>query len=170
MAAAAARANRTHKRAMGLQFAGDADAARDAAFLERVKAALGLRPGSQLELQSATQDKQGKRTIEYTVTQPVTIQGKEFGAADGVVVDERMIASLRFDARGALVSSKLSPIDARHLQLVKDQIRKLAQVDEIYLAQPNQKIDTDALRAQRKPWYVEVDAQGRKRLKRAYIA
>lgn len=156
--------------AIDLQFAGDVNAARDAAFVERVKAALGLKPGSQLELQSATQDKQGKRIIEYAVTQPVTIQGKEFGAADGVVVDERMTASLRFDARGVLVSSQVSPIDARHLQLVKDQIRKLAQADEIHLAQPDEKINTDALRAQRKPWYVEVDAQGHKRLKRAYIA
>ncbi len=156
--------------AVDLRFAGDINAARDAEFVERVKAALGLRPGAQLELQSATQDKQGKHTIEYVVTQPITIQGKEFGAADGVVVDERMIASLRFDARGMLVSSQVSPIDARHLQSVKDQIRKLVQADEIYLAQPNEKIDTDALRAQRKPWYVEVDAQGRKRLKRAYIA
>lgn len=155
---------------MDLQFAGEVSAARDAAFLERVKAVLGLRPGAQLELQRAADDQQGKHILEYAVTQPVTILGKEFGAANGVIVDERMIASLRFDARGVLVSSRVSPIDAHHLQLVKDQIRKLAQAGEIYLAQPNEKIDADALRAQRKPWYVEVDAQGRKRLKRAYIA
>jgi len=30
--------------------------------------------------------------------------------------------------------------------------------------------DLDALRAQRKSWYVETDAQGRKSLKRAFMA
>jgi hypothetical protein len=54
--------------------------------------------------------------------------------------------------------------------LVKDQVKKLAAADQIYAAAPGEEIDTDALRAKRKPWYVETDAQGRRRLKRAYMA
>lgn len=155
--------------AIDLHFTGDAHAASDASFVERVKTALGLPPDARLELQSASQDTQGGRVVEYAVTQ-IRLQGTEFGAADGVTVDERASVSLHFDARGALASSQITPVDERHLQLAKDQVKKLAAADEIYLAAPGEEIDIDALRAKRKPWYVETDAQGCKRLKRAYMA
>lgn len=145
------------------------DAARDPGFVERVRGALNLPPTAQLELQSATQTAQGEHAVEYSATQ-MKLEGAEFGAANGVTVDERASVSLRFDARGALVSSQLEPIDEQHLRLVKDQVRKLAAADQIYLAAPGESIDVDALRARRKPWYVETDAQGRKRLKRAFMA
>jgi hypothetical protein len=77
---------------------------------------------------------------------------------------------LHFDANGARVSAQVSPPDERHLRLTKDNLRKLATADAIYLASPGEEIDTDALRAQRKSWYVEMDAQGHKRLKRAFMA
>jgi len=154
---------------MALKFTGDAIAARDAGFIERVKNALGLLPDARLELQSATQNAQGERAVEYSAAQ-IKLQGAEFGAADGVTVDERAIVSLHFDMRGALVSSQITPVDERHLRLVKDQVKKLAAADEIYLAAPGEEIDIDALRAKRKPWYVETDEQGRKHLKRAYMA
>jgi hypothetical protein len=145
------------------------DAARDAGFIERVRTALGLPPDAPLEFESVTQNAQGARTVEYSATQ-IKLDGAEFGAANGVTMDERAAVSLQFDARGALVSSQVTPVDERHLQLVKDQVRKLAAADQIYLAAPGEAINPDALRAQRKPWYVETDAQGRKRLKRAYMA
>ncbi len=147
----------------------DPDAARDAGFIERVRAALGLPAGVSLEFTHATEGAQGERAVEYSATQ-MKLDGAEFGAANGVTVDERATVSLRFDARGALIASQLTPVDPRHLQLVKDQVRKLAAADEIYLAAPGEKIDPDALRAKGKPWYVEIDAQGVKRLKRAYMA
>ncbi len=147
----------------------DSDAARDAGFIERVRAALGLPPDAPLEFEGVTQNAQGARAVRYTASQ-MKLDGAEFGAANGVTVDERANVSLQFDARGALVSSQIAPADERHLQLVKDQIRKLAAADQIYLTAPGEAIDPDALRVQRKPWYVQTDAQGGKRLKRAYMA
>ena len=47
---------------------------------------------------------------------------------------------------------------------------KLAAADQIYLTTPGEEVDTDALRAKRKSWYVATDANARKRLKRAYMA
>jgi hypothetical protein len=145
------------------------DAARDLGFIERVKVALNLPATAQLELQSATQLAQNEHTVEYSASQ-MKLNGAEFGAADGVTVDERAKVALRFDVRGALVSSQIDPMDEQHLRLVKDQVRKLAVADQIYLAAPGESINVDALRAQRQPWYVETDAQGSKRLKRAFMA
>ena len=145
------------------------DSARDPGFIERVKVALNLPATAQLELQSATQLAPGGHAVEYSSRQ-MKLTGAEFGAADGVAIDERAKVALQFDARGALVSSQIDPTDEQHLRLVKDQVRKLAAVDQIYRAAPGESINVDALRAQRKPWYVETDAQGSKRLKRAFMA
>jgi hypothetical protein len=148
----------------------DLETAREAGFIEQVKAALGLPADAQLQLQNIVHSAQGGAVVEYAVTLPIKIVGAEFGAADGVTVDERVNALLNFDANGVRLSSRISPLDAQHLHLVKDNVRKLAASDRIYLAAPGEAIDADALRAERKPWYVETDAQGHKRLKRAFIA
>lgn len=147
----------------------DVSGARDAGFVERVKVDLGLTKDARLDLQSANQTAQGERVIVYASSQ-MRLEGAEFGVADGVAVDEPATASLKLDSSGNLISSQIAPIDDRHLRAVKDQVRKLAAADEIYLAAPGQVMDVNALRAQRKPWYVETDAQGRKRLKRAYVS
>jgi hypothetical protein len=151
-----------------LRLVGDADMARDASFIEQVKAALDLPADAHLELQHIRKNPQGGHAVEY-VAPAMKIEGAEFGAADGVVVDARVQVSLHFDARGALVASQIKPVDERRLRLMKDQIQKLAAAGEIYAASPGEAIDVDTLRVQRKSWYVETDAQGRKRLKRAFM-
>lgn len=158
-----------------LHFAGDPESARAADFVSRARAALRLPDDAQLQLKDAHQDTQGGHRLEYQVTLPVEIKGEEFGPANGVTVDEPVTASLKFDPKGALASSEVSPIDQRHLQLVKDQIKKLAAAGEIS-PPPAGEAARGALAlsggtdAQRKPWRVETDLQGRKRLKRAFIA
>jgi hypothetical protein len=145
------------------------DTARDAGFIEQVKVALGLPADAQLQLQKVERSAQGGAVVEYAATLAVQIVGAEFGAADGVTVDERVTASLQFDAAGAHVAARVSPLNERHLQLTKDNLRKLAAADAIYRASPDEAIDSAALRAQRKSWYVETDAQGHKRLRRAFM-
>lgn len=158
-----------------LRFAGNPESAREADFVARARAALRLPDDAQLQLKDAHHDTQGGHRLEYQVTLPVEIKGEEFGPANGVTVDEPVTASLQFDPKGALASSQVSDIDQRHLQLVKDQIKKLAAAGEI--APPSADQPTrgalslaEGTDAKRKPWRVETDAQGRKRLKRAFIA
>ncbi len=155
---------------MKLHFAGSADAARDAQFIARVGAALQLPPDVALELADWSRGARDEITLTYDLTVPVQIEGPEFGAASGAYVDEAAVARLRFDARGALVASEIVLKDERHLKLVKDQITKLADADQIYVPDPGEKIDPKVLAQARHPWFVYEDARGRKRLKRAYIA
>lgn len=146
------------------------DQAREPAFIAQVKQALNLPADAELQIQNIARGAGAGGSVDYAVTMPVELRGAEFGAANGIAVDEQVTASLEFDARGQLVRSRVSPIDERHLQMVKDNVRKLAAADQIYLAAPNEEIDSDMLRAKRKPWYVVTDAQARKRLRRAYMA
>lgn len=148
----------------------DLETARDARFIEQVKVALRLPADAQLQLQNIARGVQGGVVVEYTAILPIQIVGAEFGAANGVTVDERVNVLLHFDAKGTRISSKVGSLDERHLRLTKDNLRKLAASNAIYRASVGERIDTDVLRAQGKSWYVETDAQGRKRLKRAWIA
>jgi hypothetical protein len=151
--------------ASDLRFAGDANAARATDYIARARSMLSLPQDSQLELIRVAPDAPGGHLIEYAVTVPVEIHGTEFGVADGVTVDERVTATLRFDGQGKLVSSQVSSIDQHHLDLVKDQIKKLAAADEIGAAGEQRPADSH-----RKLWRLENDAQGHKRLKRVQIA
>ncbi|MBI5652585.1 MAG: hypothetical protein HZC40_19385 [Chloroflexi bacterium] len=148
----------------------DENTARDENFIAQVRAVLDLPADARVELQNIAADARGGWNVEYAITLPIQIRGGEFGIANGVIVDERVSAALVFDARGALVSSQVSPVDERHLRSVKDQIKKLAATDQIFSAPSGEPIDSTALRAQRKPWQIVADEQGHKRLKRAYIA
>ncbi len=153
-----------------LHFAGNPDAARAPDFIARARAALRLPGDAELQLKEAHQDPQGGHRLEYQVTQLVEIKGTEFGPANGVTVDEPVTASLQFDAKGALVSSQVGSIDQRHLELVKDQIKKLAAAGQIASSTTDETSRGEGFAATRKPWRIETDAQGRKRLKRAFIA
>jgi hypothetical protein len=147
-----------------LRLTENADNARDANFIERVKAALNLPSDSPLEFRQAIPAGRDGTRVEYSTVESVVVHDADLGIASGVTVDERASVQLHFDASGALVSHQLTLSDERHLQLVKDNIRKLAAADEIALT-PQDPVDTKS-----KPWYIETDAQGRKRLKRAHFS
>ncbi len=153
---------------MKLFFDGSASVARDPEFIARVRDALDLTGDVALEF---AEIKPGAASeLRYRVTLPVQISGADFGAADGVYVDEAAAALLVFDARGALMSFQVQIADEKHLRSVQAQIKKLAAADAIYAASPDEAIDSAALIALNKPWVVSADAAGRKRLKRAFIA
>lgn len=139
-------------------------------FIAQVKTALNLPDDAQLELQNVARGAAGGAALEYAVTVPIELRGDEFGAADGVSVDERVTATLNFDARGVLALADVSPIDERHLQSVKTNVRKLAAAEQIERVSPNESLGTSKTRAPRKPWYIATDADGRKRLRRALMA
>lgn len=144
-----------------LHFTGDAATAREPDFVAGVRAALHLPHDAPLSFDRVTQDEQGGHVLEYSTTVPVTLGGEQFGTANGVSVDEAGTAHVKFDASGALVSAEVSQTDPRHLQLVQDQVKKLAAADKIARAPEL---------APGKPWYVETEKDGRKRLKRSFIA
>ncbi len=138
----------------------DSHSALEADFLMRVRKLLRLPMEAQLQLAAIHDNPIGGCSIEYTVQVPVQLDGPEYGIADGVTVDEQTSARLAFDATGKLVSSHLNGIDERHLQLVRDQVKKLAASGQIAATRPEATSGGD------EPWYVEKDMQGVRRLKR----
>lgn len=146
-----------------LRWTGNADSARDANFVERVKAALNLPTNVPLEFQAVIPTANGV-IINYATIESIVVQDNDLGIASGITIDEQARVELRFDASGALVSHQIKLSDERHLQLVKDNICKLAATNNIALSPQDQSS------INRKPWYIETDAQGRKRLRRASMS
>jgi hypothetical protein len=142
--------------------------ARDPAYIERVKLMLELPDDAGLELLQMSRDSSGE-LLEYVYNQPIVLRGPEYGAADGVTIEEPTLVRLRFDDRDRLVSSQVDIRNTRHLQLVQDQIRKLSAADMISPAAKGMGEPESARETQPRPWYVELDSRGRKHLKRAYI-
>lgn len=142
-----------------LVFARNSDSVLGAQFLARVRKLLRLPPQAQLQSSGIRDDPAGGFSIDYDVMMPVQLQGPEYGIADGVTVEEQISARLSFDAAGKFISSRLGGIDERHLQLVRDQVIKLAATGQIALTRP----ETG------KPWYLEKDTEGVTRLKRAHM-
>ncbi|MBI3741866.1 MAG: hypothetical protein HY257_08945 [Chloroflexi bacterium] len=154
---------------MELNFAGDESVARDAAFIARIRAQLELAADVELKFAAINREADETRALLYDLILPVVVHGSEFGAADGVYVDEVARAELRFDARGALLQAAIQIQDEKHLHLVKDQIKKLAAQNAIYDASASAIPESEALVEMKKNWIVALDAQNRKRLKRAFM-
>ncbi len=146
-----------------LWFGRDSNIALEPDFLIRVRELLQLPQHAQLELAGIQADSKGGCSIEYAIAIPIQLCGREYGIADGVVVDERSTAKLSFDGTGKFISSSFDGTDERHLKLVRDQVRKLAASDQIAPTRPEATSGS-------KPWYLEKDSQGVRRLKRAQMA
>lgn len=144
------------------------EVARDSKFIEQVKTALDLPADAQVRLKNVTRDANGV-WVEYDITLPIRIVGAELGVADGVTVDEHLTARLRFDVRGTRVATQVTSLDEQRVRLMKDNVRKLAMMNAIYLAAPDEQVNPDELRARHQAWYIQTDAQGHKRLRRAFM-
>jgi hypothetical protein len=154
---------------MSVQLPQDFQAAQADAVLEAARPALNLPRDVPLRVDAVTQTPR-KTEIHFSCTLPVQLTPKGLGDAAGIQVDVSANGSLEFDQRGELVDAQVAPTDPHALDAVRDQVNRLVANDQIYFAAPDEKINPDQLRTQGKPWYVQTDAQGRRRLKRAYIA
>lgn len=144
-----------------LHFVGDAARAHEDDFVTGVRAALDLPEDAPVSLKQVIPDSHGGHLLEYETTLPVALEGEQFGIADGVTVDEPAVARMQFNAAGALISAQATPADPRHLTLVQDQVKKLVAAGQIAHSREH---------APGRLWYVETDKNGRKRLKRSFMA
>lgn len=152
-----------------LSFSGDPNAARTPAFAQEVKRAVGLDDDIPVQFQASRGNLRGGLTLEFSAVVPMELHGAAFGPADGACVDVPSSLSLSFDQDGALISHQVSPVDARSLELVKDQVRKLAETGQIDPV-PTAASEGQVAPAPRKQWHIELDPRGRKRVKRTFMA
>ncbi len=140
--------------------------ARDPEYIARVASRLGLLEQGEIEFVRMNREFDN-RLLEYAFKRPITLEGPEYGLAEGVTIDEPARIELRFDAAGHLASLATRLTDEHHWESVKNHIKSLAAGN---LIGPNKTAHSVGAGTESKPWFVEVDSLGRKRLKRAFIS
>jgi hypothetical protein len=138
-------------------------------LLAQARPLLELPPDAELRVEDVTRTARGTR-IDFSYTHTVVLDDDALRDVTGIRVPVNAHGALKFNARGTLVAYQIEPADPRQLSAIADHLSKLVANDEVYVAQPGEQVDTEQLRRQGKAWYVEQDAHGIKRLKRAWIS
>jgi hypothetical protein len=137
--------------------------------LDEARPVMHLPPEAQIRVENVTQSPCGTR-IDFSYTTPVELDDANLRDAAGVRVEVSAHGDMDFDAHGKLVGYQVEPADPHQLRAIRDYLSKLVANGQVYIAQPGEQVNPDQLRAQGKPWYVELDQHGKKRLKRAWIS
>jgi hypothetical protein len=137
--------------------------------LNQARRILELPPDAVLRVENVTKSSRGTR-IYFSYTHAVELDDDSLRSAAGVRVDVSSHGDMKFNTQGTLVTFNVEPTDPRQVRAITDNLSKLVENGEVYVAQRGEQVDPERLREQGKAWYVEEDAQGNKRLKRAWIS
>jgi hypothetical protein len=110
------------------------------------------------------------RVLYYAASRRVEFGGDALGVASGVSVTLADTVAVQVDRDGKIVSSHYHQVDRGQEKRVRDHVVKLAARQRLYQAKAGEAVDPAELIAQRKPYFVDYDEQGNKRIRRAIIA
>lgn len=137
--------------------------------LKRARLVLDLPPDAELRVENVRKTSRGTR-IDFSYTHAVKIKNRELCGPKGICVDVSSHGDLRFNSRGNLVKFNVIPTDPTQVRALSDHLSKMVERGQVYVAKRGEQVDPEQLREQGKAWYVEEDAKGNRRLKRAWIA
>ncbi|MBI5304517.1 MAG: hypothetical protein HY868_20455 [Chloroflexi bacterium] len=110
------------------------------------------------------------RVLHYAAPREVALKGKALGVAQGAVVTVTDAVAVQVDREGKVVSANQHKVDRGQEQRITDHVAKLVERNRVYAAKEGEEVDPAALIEKRQPYYVAYDAQGTKRIRRAFIA
>jgi len=110
------------------------------------------------------------RVLHYAAPRQVAYTGDALGVANGAAVTMTDAVVVQVDREGKIVSSHYHQADRGQEKRVRDHIAKLVARKRVYEAKAGEVVDPAELIAQKKPYYLAYDAQGNKRIRRAFIA
>jgi hypothetical protein len=110
------------------------------------------------------------RVLHYTAPRQIELKGKTLGVASGAVVTVTDAVAVQIDPDGKVVSAHHHKVDRAQEKRIHDHVAKLVERNRVYAAKEGEAIDPDALIDRKQPYYIDYDARGRKRIRRAFIA
>jgi hypothetical protein len=100
----------------------------------------------------------------------VPLRGPDLEEADGVIVMLPATFSLCYTARGELAASHRHAVDEEDIAAARAHLAHLVREGKVHFVRKGEAISPATLAAAGKPFYIEVDDAGRKRLRRTYVA
>ncbi len=127
-------------------------------------------PRREFRLTDERPQRDERRVLHYTSERRMELKGTQLGIARGAIVDVSDSLAVQVDREGKVVSSHLHRTDRAHQRRIRDHIEKLVARDRVYEAREGEQVDPAALIDQKKPYFIAYDEQGRKLIRRAFIA
>lgn len=137
--------------------------------LKRARPVLDLPPDAELRVENVRKTSRGTR-IDFSYTHAIEIENRELCGPKGICVDVSSHGDLRFNSRGSLIKFNVVPTDLAQVRALTDHLSKMVAGGKVYVARRGEQVDPEQLREQGKAWYVEEDARGNRKLKRAWIS
>ncbi len=127
-------------------------------------------PKQEFHLTETRTRRDASRVLQYTSTRTVQLKGKAMGMASGAVVDVADGLAVHVDSSGTVISSQLHKSDRAHEKRIRDHVEKLVAHGRVYATHEGETVDPDMLIEQKKPYYLDYDQAGTKRIRRSFIA
>lgn len=127
-------------------------------------------PNLEFRLTRTQTQRDRTRILYYVAPHQVAFQGDALGVANGAMATLVDAVVVQVAPDGAVISSQYHQVDRGLIKRVRDHVAKLIARKRVYVAPPGTRIDLTELIARKQPYYVEYDAQGNKRIRRAFIA
>jgi hypothetical protein len=137
-------------------------------FLGTVRKAFALDGLAEMDIVDVVFE--GGDTLLYlSFSREVLVEGEELGEASGYFAKLGGSITLRFDSSGSLSTYELEDVSEESIEEGKAGLVKMLKEGRVYFAQPGEPVDISRLIRRKQEFYVQVDADGRKRLHRTYM-
>ncbi|MBI3912750.1 MAG: hypothetical protein HY327_00940 [Chloroflexi bacterium] len=136
-------------------------------FSAQVADSLGL---TEYNLVSELKKPDDSSVMEFRKERELEMRDERLGAINGAIVNVFDSATVLVDASKQVVSSSVLLAGDAHDQLIQDHLMKIVERKRIYIGDEGEAIDPNVLIERRQPYYLETDAEGKKRVRRGYYA
>ena len=111
-----------------------------------------------------------EKVVQYRAQRMIPLKGKQYGAANGAMVPLQGGLTLNVNQTGMVAFSGFYRAGADDVRAIRDHVIKLAESNRIYDARPGDEKDVMHLITRRQPYFIDIDEEGTRILRRAYIA
>jgi hypothetical protein len=111
-----------------------------------------------------------EKVVQYRAQRMIPLKGKQYGPANGAWIPLQGGLTLNVDETGMVAFSGFYRAGVYDIRAIRDHVAKLADSNRIYDMRPGDEKDVMHLITRRQPYYIDYDEEGKKILRRAYIA
>lgn len=127
-------------------------------------------PRRDFRLVQETPKRDDGRVLHFVAPREMQLKGRDLGPARGAVVTVTDAVSLHVDPDGRVLSANQHKVDKGQEKRIQDHVAKLVRRGRIYDAGKEGAVDPSLLIERKQPYYLEYDNEGKKRIRRAFIA